>query len=225
MSKILDTIETFLSKKADIEAASENAVQSNNVTRDPQGRLHAPHKGFVWIDGNTYGSGEYLPEDDSHTADLRSMRIKSNNNAHAALSKLLGESSVSRGKTWSENGQDVGYSYLKVPATLKAKLEPITPKQFVTLTEATEADINNDDMTTWKFNMRGVTYAFNQNLHSDIAFDMYCEKKGLWFGENIFFNDKHDGTFHNPKNKKAMFFSPLAGKMVKLVKSPDVFEL
>lgn len=45
-------------------AAMKQIAGEANITRDKQGRFHAPCDGFVWSDGLVYQAGEYLPDYD-----------------------------------------------------------------------------------------------------------------------------------------------------------------
>jgi len=217
MSKFFSAIESYLQRKAEIEKKAQTVISDFDLKRDADGRLHAPCDGFTWINGEVYAGGQYLPEEDSDNQ-LAQMRVKVTIPALEKIKSLLGDSQVSNGKVWDQDGMKMTYAYIKLTQSLKDTLRPLAPVQTKTLVEATEAEIESEK-ATWKFTLRGVTHAFNKQGES--GFDFYCDDKGLDFGVNIFFNKKPDGEYHNPRAKKSLFFSPLAGKMVTYKYSKD----
>lgn len=222
MNEFVAVIESFNKQEQESRLRAETMIQNSSITKDSNGRYHAPHDDFLWIDDNVYSAGEYLPHDESHSQPNKKLVVKVALNSLQILKHSLPE--ASNGKTWEQNGVKVTKVYAEVPEKLHKQLQKLIPhsgKRMVTVEEAKNKGLNHG--ATWKFNLRGISNAFNKDVmsHSDLHVDLYCSNKGLVFGENIFFNDNHDGTFKNPKNKKATFYSPLSGKEVCYVQLVD----
>lgn len=222
MNAFVTTIESFNKQKQEAQLRAESKIQDANVTKDDNGRYHAPHNNFLWIDNNVYSAGEYLPYDEGHSQANKKLVVKVAVRSLQVLKESLPE--ASNGKIWDQNCVKVTKVYAEVPESLYRQLQSLIPrngKRMITVKDAQEQGLSHG--ATWKFNLRGITNAFNKDVMSgsDLYVDSYCSNKGLEFGENIFFNDNHDGTFKNPKNKKSTFYSPLSGKEVCYVQLVD----
>ncbi len=222
MIKFVEAITKFNADEQDARQQAEQRAQSFKPTVDESGKYHAPHDNFEWIDGQIYQGGQYLPFEESHTQPMRKLKAKVSVDAFSKLKDVL--SNASLGKAWDIDGTRVAYAYLEVPQSLYKVLEKLTPKSGKVLMEVEEAKKKGLSVgSSWKFNLRGVTSRWNEDIRSGTdMFEYYCEDRGIIWGEHLFFNkNETDGTFKNPKNKKSIFYSPLSGKEVCYVYSKD----
>ena len=119
-------------------------------TVDKDGRYHAPVDGYVWINGDTYLGGQYLPfdEDNGKAKATQTKKIKIQLDAVPALKKVV---YGSNGKSWEENGKPVCYFYAQVEQSLLTLINKHLPdvgsKQIVLV----EIHGNPTNQKTWKW--------------------------------------------------------------------------
>lgn len=199
MATIADIKTAVESVRAAYQARVCKAIIENQdlaPTEDRSGRKHAPCDNYIWINGQVYLGGQFLPEDEEYSGAGFTVKIK----IAAALAPVLNEFlSGSIGKTWMEGDVAVGFYYAAVCAAEKTALDKILPAQEKQIVLADE----NTTAKTWVFNTKKIIKSyvyrfghewkdmFNDFAHMDapgVDFEMVTNKAG-----KITFKSDFDG--------------------------------
>ena len=197
--KIADIKTAVESVRAAYQARLDKAETDNHdlaPTKDRSGRKHAPCDNYIWIDGNVYLGGQFLPEDEEYMGKNYTVKIK----IAAALAPVLNEFLPgSIGKTWMEGNVAVGFYYASVAKAEKTALDKILPAQDKQIVLADE----NTTAKTWVFNTKKIVKSyvyrfgyqwqemFNDFAHMDapgVDFQLVTKKDG-----KITFKSDFDG--------------------------------
>lgn len=119
---------------------SDHVAIHGEPTRGASGRLHAPHDGYEWHDGQRYAAGEFLP-DDGGTASIIETRYLCASDAAAALIVALDAIGVSASAGSEFDG--LRYVYIRSYAHIVRHL----PKQD---REVVRADAGLRTGKTWR---------------------------------------------------------------------------
>lgn len=106
MTTIADIKTCVDAVNAAYEARIQCAIVDNHdrkPTIDCSGRQHAPCDNYIWIDGNRYLGGQYLPEDEENTGRSHSLKIKIAKTIEPQLQEIV---RGSLGKTWIINERE-----------------------------------------------------------------------------------------------------------------------
>jgi hypothetical protein len=101
-------------------------LAQSNPTVGVDGRLHAPHDGYVWGD-SVFMGGQYLPEDEEQgkLGKVYKIKICINVKLFDEFNNLF---SGSMGKSWvSKDGTEVAYFYTTVSAVERTALLKVIP--------------------------------------------------------------------------------------------------
>jgi len=212
MTTIADIKTCVDAVNAAYEARIQGAIVDNydrKPTLDRSGRQHAPCDNYIWIDGNRYLGGQYLPEDEENTAKSYSVKIKIAKTVESQLQEIV---RGSLGKTWIVDNTEIGYYYAQVTRAEKTALEKILPavdRQIVLADEHTASK-------TWIFNtkklIKSYVYKFGyqwQEMFQDFS---HMDAPGVEFELVV----KRDG--------KITFKSAFDGKSVCYVTAPYIAE-
>jgi hypothetical protein len=103
--------------------------QYGEPTVDKNGRKHAPHNGFVWIDDNVYAGGEYLPEEE-YTISGTTIRYITTTEIANTLKEQIAPLGVDVGCGKIFNDTDC-YAYISGPGYILNKLPRPADKVIV----------------------------------------------------------------------------------------------
>ena len=119
-------------------------------TVDKTGRYHAPVDGYVWINGDTYLGGQYLPvdEDNGKGKATQTKKIKIELDAVPALKEVV---EGSHGKSWEENGKQVCYFYAQVEQSLLTLINKQLPDAGSKRIVLVDIHGNPTNQKTWKW--------------------------------------------------------------------------
>lgn len=137
---------------------------------DKDGRLHAPHDAFVWIDGNQYMGGQYLPDP---WAEIFDMPFSKSGNI--MTKKMLVSESASKlffdaalpctfGKTWEKNGIAQCYAYFNLTKSEYKFLDGL----YKDGGQKTIVDVEKhgaNGQKTWKFSSRKILAKIEYNAY------------------------------------------------------------
>lgn len=118
------------------------------------GRLHAPHDGYIWGD-SIFAGGQYLPDDEEQgkMGKVHNVKICVNVSLLEPLQDLFHGGSM--GKSWVANGVEVAYFYTVVSAIERTAIIKVIPtlglssKEKRIIVEVKEGE--EVSSTTWKW--------------------------------------------------------------------------
>ena len=143
MSVISVSAATIASSVQGMRAARVAVVSDAGAIMGKDGRWHAPHNGFTWLDGRVYNGGEYLPEEDGASSNTR--QIKFTVNATEAVKASLKTIGCSFGAAFERNGKVVCYAYFEGSIAETSHIRTLVKHDCRVLSYAEQAD-----GTTWE---------------------------------------------------------------------------
>lgn len=137
---------TITSSIQGMRAARVAVASDAGAIMGRDGRWHAPHNGFTWLDGCVYNGGEYLPEEDGASSNTR--QIKFTVNATEAVKASLKTIGCSFGAAFERDGKAVCYAYFEGSIAETSHIRALVKPDRRVLSFAEQAD-----GTTWETTM------------------------------------------------------------------------
>ena len=138
MSVISVSATNIVSAVRDMRAARVAVASDAGAIMGKDGRWHAPHNGFTWIDGRVYNGGEYLPEEDGAASNTR--QIKFTVNATEAVKASLKTIGCTFGAAFERNGVHVCYAYFEGSIAETSHIRTLVKPDRRVLSYAEQAD-------------------------------------------------------------------------------------
>lgn len=193
------------------QAELREKVYAENVKRageqptvDQNGRLHAPHSGYVWED-KVYMGGEYLGENTD--TNLKLLKIKVLSKLVGTLQAFFGTGNI--GRSWKgADGEETCYFYVQVQTWEANIVEPLLPVAGKKIVLVEEAGSNGNK--EWKFSYNRLANSCSIKAGYDMSGTLHLfEESGL----------NSVPTVYEPGRKKAgklqERYSPWDGKLVR----------
>ena len=136
------------------------------------GRLHAPHNGYEWIDGNVYAGGQWLAESEDSIRGSRPSKatIEATPEVAAYLeekAKDLDQIRVSLGKVYEKNGENRQYVYIEGGRALTRAITDLAPSRNKVLMAASDAEAKGLTLgKTWK-------YSYKRHFNEEMKYGTY----------------------------------------------------
>lgn len=184
------------------------ALAQREPTIGVDGRLHAPHDGYIWGDA-IFAGGQYLPDDEEQgkLGKLTPIKMCVNVSLLTQLQDLFLGGSM--GKSWVTNGVEVAYFYTTVSAVELTTIRKVIPTLGLSAKEKriiVEVKENEEvSSTVWKWSD---AKAWNKimNFDGDISLAEMLYSAGLtWNYEQG----------RKVKSKLKEWYTGLDGKMVR----------